>query len=242
MAFRRGFRRRKPTVAWLPLLGQGANSGDSFITSSIGVNTSTIATTIHSLLPDYPAESVQNVQVESLADYQASGYRLHRVVGKFFACMDQRQSVDQTIYPAWALLAAGLMVLRVDATNGAPLQAATPLNYSPLNRDNTRDPWIWRRSWLLSDSFANIGANIDIGTQEFPRTNAEYGSAWDGPHIDQKTNRRVSAEERLFLIVSTVWPNNGVQPTQAGQIRYVYEARYLSSPMRVMGNRRNASR
>lgn len=245
MAFRRGFR-RKPTVAWLPVLGQGDNSENYWIQSSIGVSpaggTAGIGTTIHSLLPDYPAESVQNAQVESLADYQQSGYRLRRVVGKFYCALTNSVGTEGvTIYPEAALVAAGLIVLRVDSTNGAPLQAATPLNYSPLARDNVRDPWIWRRTWLLGNDFAD-GGQVHTAMGLFPYANTDFGSAWDGPHIDQRTARRVSAEERLFLVVSTVYPGGGITPNTAGNVRYVYEARYLTSPLRVMGNRRNASR
>lgn len=239
----RGFRRRKPQVAWLPVLGQGQDSSFSYIASSMGIAASgVVSTSIHSLVPDYPAESVQTVQAESLADYQESGYRLRRVVGKFFCSMDNSIGVEGvTIYPEGALIAAGLIVLKVDSTNGAPLMAATPSHYSPLARDNVRDPWIWRRTWVLGNDFAD-GGQVHTGVGLFPYTNADYGSAWDGPHIDQKTARRVSAEERLFLVVSNSALQNGLAPNTAGVLRYAYEARYLTSPLRVMGNRRNASR
>lgn len=240
MAFRR---RKRPAVAWLPVLGQGEQSARSYVASSTGVLTGgAISTTIHALLPDYPAEAAANVQVQSLADYEESGYRLRRIVGKFFVAYDQDLGVDGvTVYPESVLVAAAFIVLKVEPSTGAPLQAATPLNYSPLLKENVRDPWIWRRTWLLSDSFAN-GGQVETGMSEFPRTNAEYGSAFDGPHIDARTARRVSAEERLFLVVSTQTPGNQLTDNTAGRIRYVMEARYLTSPLRVMGNRRNASR
>lgn len=237
------FRKRKPTVAWLPLLGQGQGSNRSYIADGLAIAfNGDIVTAVHSLVPDYPAESVQNVQVESLADYQESGYRLRRVVGKIYVAANQYVGDGQNTYPTNALVGAGLIVLRVDATTGAPLRAATPSYYSPLDRDNTRDPWIWRRTWLVSNSFA-VPPGVSVsGNLEFPRTNAEYGSAWDGPHIDQKTARKVSAEERLFLVISTQWPQFGTPGTQDGGVVYTYEARYLTSPLRVMGNRHNASR
>lgn len=237
------FRRRKPAVAWLPLIGQGDQSGFSYIASTIGVATGgALSTTIHSLVTDVPAEAAQTVQVQSLADYQESGYRLRRIVGKLYCSYEQSVGTEGvTIYPEACLVGAGLIILRVDPTNGAPLMAATPSYYSPLALNNTRDPWIWRRTWLLSNDFADEGV-VRSAMEEFPRTNAEYGSAYDGPHIDQKTARRVSTEERLFLIVSTSAPQNGLVDNTAGLLRYVYEARYLSSPLRVMGNRRNASR
>jgi len=241
MAFRG--RRRRAAVAWLPVLGQNDGSTDSWIEGSITVQNTVgaagISTTLHALTVDYPAEAVQTAQVESLSDYQGSGYRLRRIVGKFYCAMDPDVGDAQTVFPQGALVAAGLIVLRVDSSTGAPLQAATPGVYSPLARDNVRDPWIWRRTWVLSDPFGS--QPVTVATALWPQANSEYGSAWDGPHIDQKTARRISSEERLILAISTV-PLRGITPTTAGRVRYTYEARYLTSPLRVMGNRRNASR
>lgn len=241
MAFRG--KRRRPSVAWLPLLGQGGQSSFSFIATTMGVDpTFALSTSIHSLVPDYPAEAGVATQLQSLADFQESGYRLRRIVGKFNVATDQRLGVEGvTIYPEIVLVGAGLIILRVDPINGAPLMAATPGYYSPLAINNARDPWIWRRTWVLSNDLADGGV-VNTAASEFPRANAEYGSAWDGPHIDQKTARRVSAEERLFLVVSNQVPDIGITPNTASTIRYVYEARYLTSPLRVMGNKRNASR
>lgn len=240
MAFRK---RRKASVSWLPVLGQNTGSTDSWLEDAINVQNTVgaagISTNIHALTVDYPAEAVQSVQVESLSDYQGSGYRLRRIVGKFYCGMDPDIGDAQTTYPQGALVAAGLIVLRVDTATGAPLRAATPIDYSPLGRDNVRDPWIWRRTWVLSDPFGASPVNVAIGL--FGQTNMEYGSVYDGPHIDQKTARRIALEERLFLVVSTA-PLRGITPTTAGRVRYVYEARYLTSPIRISGNRRNASR
>lgn len=243
MAFRR--RRGKPSVAWLPVLGQNDGSTDLWLRDALVVNpglgAANISTNLHSLVPDYPAEAAQVGAIETMADYQGSGYRLRRIVGKFFCGIDPDIGDGQaTIYPEAALVAAGLIILRVDTATGAPLQAATPLQYSPLGRDNVRDPWIWRRSWLLGNSFAYNGSG-GSSYIEFPFTTADYGSAYDGPHIDQKTARRVALEERLILCISAV-NVGGLAATTAGRIRYVYDARYLTSPLRVSGNRRNASR
>jgi len=245
VAIRRSFRRRKPTVAWLPVLGQGSGSTnlwlEGLITVLPGGGATNISTTIHALVVDYPAEAVQTAQVETLADYQGSGYRLRRIVGKFNCGLDQPVGDGQTSYPNAVLVGAGLIVLRVDSATGAPLRAATPGDYSPLARDNVRDPWIWRRTWLLGADLASTPTTTAGGF--FPETNSYYGSAADGPHIDQKTARRIGAEERLILAVSTVYLNElSGAATTANTVRYCYEARYLTSPLRVNGNKRNASR
>lgn len=245
MAFRKGFR-RKPAVQWLPITGYGEGSSNSYIASTLSLQPGgTISTTVHSLVPDYPAEAIlAGAQLPTLADYGASGYRLRRIVGKIMVGTDEFLGDPQvpTQYPECAWVGAGFMVLRVDPTNGAPLNAATPGEYSPLDRDSIRDPWIWRRTWFVGNDLA-LGPGLATTMGQLPRNNLEYGAGtWDGPHVDAKTNRRVSAEERLFLIVSCQMVNNSVVPNTAGVVRYAAEFRYLTSPLRVMGNRRNASR
>lgn len=236
-------RKRKPSVAWLPLLGQGDGSAKSFISDGLGVAFGGgISTSVHSLVPDYPAEAAQTVEIQSLADYQESGYRLRRIVGKFFCASNTYIGDAVTQYPTGQLVAAGLIILRVDPTTGAPLRAATPTYYSPLDRNNTRDPWIWRRTWMLSNPFGFPAALSVSGNLQYPITNGEYGSAWDGPHIDQKTARRVSQEERIFLVISTQSVNFGTIPNADGGVVYTFEAHYLVSKLTLMGNKRNASR
>lgn len=235
-------KRRKAPVVWLPLLGQGAGSANSWIQDGITVTAAgSITTNIYSILPDYPSESlVAAGQLQSLSDFEGSGYRLRRIVGKFNVGMDPAVGTDQNAYPEAALVGCGFIVLRVDEFNGAPLAAATPIQYSPLGLDNTRDPWIWRRTWLLSDPFAASPATTAMGL--FPQANSEFGSQMDGPHIDARTARRISNEERLFMVVSTVYPGGGITPANNGGVRFVSEIRLIATPMRVMGNRRNASR
>lgn len=242
MAF--GRRRRRPTVAWLPVLGQGENSARSYIDDGLAVAfNGDLVTAVHALTVDYPAEAVQNVQVESLADYQESGYRLRRIVGKFYCAANQYVGDGQvTAYPSHMLVGCGFIVLRVDPSTGAPLRASTPSYYNPLARDNIRDPWIWRRTWLLSNSFAVPAAQSVSGHLEYSRTNEEFGSMSDGPHIDARTARRISVEERLFMVVGTQWPGFGSPPNTDGGVVYTAEFRFLTSPLRVQGNKRNASR
>lgn len=232
------FRRRKPAVAWLPHVthneqAQQVGWWSSSITVAAAANT--ITTSIFSLVPDYPAEAVRATgALPSLADFEESGYRLRRIVGKCFASALQTVTSGADSRPENILVGAGFMVLRVEESTGAPL-VATANHYSPLDNDATRDPWIWRRTWMLENSFSNQSSDTD-----WPRSTPEYGSVYDGPHIDAKTARRISAEERLFFIVSTV--NVGDTATIAGSVFVVLDYRVLASPLKVMGNRRNASR
>jgi len=77
-------------------------------------------------------------------------------------------------------------------------------------------------------------------TNEFQGPQRTTGPYFDGSHIDQKTARRVSNEERLFFVISTV--NPGLSTTLAGGGTFILDYRVVASPMRVSGNRGNASR
>lgn len=235
-------KRRRPVVAWLPHILHEATGVEGWIdgVNNVPFTTGTINTTIHSLTVDYPQESLQAAgQFPSMADFEASAYRLRRIVGKIFIGINQDLTVDQTTYPTNVLVGAGFMVLRVDPT-GAPLRTTTPNDYSPIHLDATRDPWIWRRTWLLTNQFGHTVNGSLLGYSQAPTYNGDYGSALDGPHFDQKTARFVSAEERLFFIISSV--NIGDAATTNGTVQWLLDYRLLGSPAKQMGNRRNASR
>lgn len=248
MAFRRGQRRRRPRVLWLPnevAQGEGLPRVN-YWASNINVLPAlgAINTTILTLTVDYPAEAVQAAgpQPPSVADYTRSGYRLERLVGKFHAGMRQQIGDGQAvIYPSVAVLALGFIVLRVDELTGAPLRAATPDQYSPLVDDNERDPFIWRRTWVLVDDLGSgTTTNAQNGLANAPRSTDAYGSALDGPHIDTQTRRIIRDEERLFAVVSTA--NLSFQVGSApNTIDFILDYRLLVTP-KNMGNRNNASR
>jgi len=62
----------------------------------------------------------------------------------------------------------------------------------------------------------------------------------DGPHFDTKVKRRIGDEERLMAIVSAT--NISGDADLANAIRFTFDWRILATPLRVSGNRRNASR
>lgn len=237
------FRRRKPTVVWLPISGTQnlaqqviapLLSGDIPVEANGG-----IATTFTALTFDYDAEVIlQANQLPSLADFEQSSYRLRRIVGKVFVAMKQEAgSAPPAVRQAAGIIAAGFMVLRVQEQTGAPL--GTAAQYNPLNEDNIRDPWIWRRTWILSNGLSGSPSQPQWG--EMPFSNVEYGSAYDGAHIDQKTARVIGPEERLFFIVGTQGLD-AAAVDEPSHLRYVLDVRLLASMRRAAGNRRNASR
>jgi len=207
-------KRRKTKYTWLPTIGQdaGAEAGvpdDAGFSFASAVTEKGEDLVLSVLLVDEPFEGNDEASV-SLADQIGSEYYIRRIVGKFHASYSQLgQNVGNQIIPDSCLVTAGFFIARADTSNlnepiGAP---TTPLeNYSPRARQNIREPWIWRRTWMLGNNLAD-GLTIPPtglvrGNCFFPATTAGYGSVLDGPHIDAKTSRRVRKEERLFFACS----------------------------------------
>lgn len=234
-------RTRKAAVVWLPndggnTLGSAAVVYKQFqldVTGPVG----NVVTGIIPLTVDFPAAiSTQ----DTLSDYEGSAYRLRRIVGKFFCSKEQVEEPDLTT-PIGVIVTAGFIVLRVDP-NGSPLAGLAAFNqYSPATLDSERDPWIWRRSWILSSAGLIAAGGVAGFNANYPITNTEYGSVSDGPHIDAKTARAVKDEERLFF-VATSTAMDGSQGSPVAAVRCVLDYRVLASMYKSSGNRRNASR
>lgn len=231
-------RRTKPRVVWLPISEEGSAIPSAATTllgnggSVISGPTGNFSTELTPITFDAPTATLTEA---SLADFEKSSYRLRRIVGKIFAGVE---AVEFTTAPAAIVFYAGFIVLRVDG-NGAPL--STAINYHPGIFENERDPWIWRRSWLLGNRIVDAPTIV-----AFPGFNTAHGGTWDyesvadGPHIDAKTARIISDEERLFLVTGAV----AIGGQQGAFLNYswVADLRVLASMKPSSGNRRNASR
>lgn len=233
-------RKRKPGVVWLPALPEASISNDGIILvveHDISGPTGSRITSVHSLTLDNPAEQAVAVgDSTSLSDFEGSAYRLRRIVGKFFGAITQNQ--DAAGLPTAVITTVGFIVLRVDPITGLPVGGgAADANYSPQAFGSERDPWIWRRSYILSNALAaNTFANA------WPTATTDYGSVSDGPHIDAKTARVVKDEERLFFVISTsVFERLGTGQ-ETTPVKYALDYRILASMLKMSGNRRNASR
>jgi len=235
-------RRGKPRVVWLPntnanSIGQvPASTAQEFVIEPSGARgdfaVAEIPITIDSDQDPIGAADV------SLADIFSSGYRLRRIVGKVFISCTQVAEDS----PIILLVTAGFIIRRADNTGTSlALQAGNATNLSPGDIENSSDPWIWRRAWLVRNNLATTASLLYVNT---PTNNMSpgYGSAVDGPHVDVKTGRIVSQEERLFLDVSAMIIVAGGDPQIATQVRCLTDVRALASMRTSIGNRRNASR
>jgi len=174
-------------------------------------------------------------ETSSLSDIENSGYRLRRIVGKIFVLIGQTAD-SPSASPCLYGVTAGLIIRRTDPGTGGSLAANVgPEEISPNDIENSMDPWIWRRSWILGDNLTPPANNAQ--TQNFGNA---YQGALDGPHVDQKTARIVGPEERLVLDISTTVIIAG--SPECGDTLVLTDLRVLGSMRTSSGNRRNASR
>lgn len=142
-----------------------------------------------------------------------------RIVGKIHVSLDPTpdNGVANKTWP-YALLKAGFFVARADSDD----EATTTLlddEVDPLGIDNSMDPWMWQRSWLLANPGFTAAVIADV-----PGSNARYGSVMDGPHIDIPVKRRIQRESRLWFAMSSqgfgpataLDPNSPNTPTWSG--------------------------
>lgn len=248
MAFRR---KRRPKVVWLPPAAElrvghdpavsGIHPG-AFQFSLDIAGAANVGDHVTALIPqvsDIPAAAFQGsaLPIESLADIYSSGYRLRRCVGKIVCGLSQPGTA--TGLASRVLITCGLIVLRVNEDGTVINNDATaPENYySPSIINSWADPWIWRRTWVLGNNSEALADDAPF----FPEANTQYGSVMDGPHVDAKTARVISNEERLFLVADMM-----ILATQVGagttSCRFMGDLRFVASLKQMAGNRRNASR
>jgi len=198
---------------------------------------------------DQPDLSV-SVPSGSLLDLTAGNeWRLRRIVGKAFLGAASDELDDPPANQSLIDAAVAFIVCKT-YDDGAPLTDFNEVN--PLTVEAYDDPWIWRRRWVLNP-FAlipyhstNDGTTSNIGRYaylNFPNTTAGYGSAVDGPHIDQKTARRIHRQERLFCVIAARSLKWNLLDTAEQRLQYLIDYRLLGTVSgRSSGNRRNASR
>lgn len=247
-------RRRTRKYTWLPVLGQDTGNTPEWTNCSFSSNVNiptdnTSGVYVVPVLADRPDEAYG--VTDQIGHVLTNDYFIRRIVGKLHVAMDQDGQPYQTGVPpspAAAEVAAGFFVARASAqdevTGGdypiglAPTtNIANFENYSPLSRAASREPWIWRRSWNLSnrlddETLTLPGSQPKNGNRFWPATNAEYGSVLDGPHIDAKTARRVTNDERLFFAISATMPTSftpGQNPANDGTIQFTLDVRILGA-------------
>lgn len=223
------YRRRRNRGTWLPVAGTAIEEESDTYLSGIAVAVPIPATNagsvvnIQAVTHDYPFEGDNTTDFTTMGEVLGNEYFLDRIVGKLFlSYVPTRDSTNGNRPVSGPLLVgAGFFVARADERDGkVPIGATggdTSLeainNYSPLDNDNVREPWIWRRTWVLGMANNTQGFWFSPAGQPegqyllgaYPASTALYGSVMDGPHIDAKTKRRIGQDDRLWLALSSSW-------------------------------------
>lgn len=248
-------RARRSGGIWFPLYGEnqfngsdpadvGTTWGTQYIldvqdNGSVGC----VTTIIQPLLPDFTTQAANysvNGTTEPLADIIGNEYFIKRLVGKLHIATKGSSSEGATTA---ARIAAGFFIARSNGniqedlpvgcdspllvSNGSTAMFESTNLYSPLSNETIREPWIWRRSWIL--------ANQQTATGSWPWPSANnYGSVMDGPHIDAKTKRRVKQDDRLwFALAGMVWPTTGSTQNSNLEFYATLDLRMFASPRRA---------
>lgn len=240
-------RRKRATGIWLPPspYDRLAMPADTSITSvqqcaiggaELGTPDGGAASSTNVVLPligDFNQEAIAGVTSDgpSLAD-MTYGYSLKRIVGNFFIAPTQNTPVADS-GSSWCVT-MGIMVRRTQDT-GAPAVLDTFVDtYAAW-----RDPWVFRRSWLLTNVVANDTFHPERPV--WPASNVDYNNALCNHRVDQKTRRTVKAEERLFMSV-TCTALNGVPTAPETVFDMYWDLRFFGRVFQSAGNRNNASR
>lgn len=217
MAYRK---KRRAKYTWLPVLGSELESttpglyinkwGRDFnITAapeSLGI--------CRPLTADLPRdEDLTTADPGVLSDSIGQEWFLRRIVGKLFIRWGANAGGDSATN---IKIAAGFFVARADHIDGdipaggdsswtGNINPGVYNMFDPSSNATIREPWIWRRTWIIGNPDIDTDTSWPKGLA--PYSNATYGSALDGPHIDAKTMRRISNDDRLWFAMSaTTWP------------------------------------
>lgn len=223
-------RRRRRRYTWFPNLGTGSAFTNGDLTGrqiTLGVNLNgSPSTVVVPLTFDFPNETVQaSVAGDTpLGDFIGNEYIIERIVGNMFYNISSAGNANTG---GAVLVTAGIFVARADDANpdipiGSAAAADEINNYSPQFTNNIREPWMFRRTWLLgaqlgvNDGTGALVTTTTVGTgtvvnaanrYAYPQSNVFYGTAVGGPYVDVKSSRRVGQDERLFWVTAAqTWP------------------------------------
>jgi len=224
-------RKRRSRGTWFPNLGtagSAANLDDDdqgqffqfVLPAVVGGGAFATQTLVLPLTFDSIREDDADELDTNLADLIGSEYILRRIVGNVFLDRDTSLNTASNATGGYSAvkMAAGFFVARqADASQNRDLpigaQTADEIreNYSPNQASVVREPWIWRRTWILGRP--NLAGADNSSPGGFPSNNTLYGGSASNQYIDARTVRRVGQDDRLFFVAAARGlGNNFVDP------------------------------
>lgn len=217
-------RRRKRRGVWFPNLGTLGPNADPDDDDPglwgqllVGGEVAPAATTTV-ILPLTFDEAREDEELEAdttLADFLGSEYIVERILGTLFVARRTASAIGRV--PAIKVTAGIFVARQEDSTHAAAAEGALPIgtqtaaeareNYSPMTNSTIREPWMWRRSWILGNTGlqANNDQTVFVNTQSvhnFPPTNVGYLGMLTGPYVDVKSRRHVRQDDRLYFVIA----------------------------------------
>lgn len=220
--------RRKSRGTWFPMLGTTRFESELQISFTLQQMELTIPTGIDEpvvgVLPitlDEPQDSNdQSSDTKGIGEFIGNEYIVKRVVGQLF--LSRTTTTSEAVGTDWpdVLVTSGFFVARAadgndDFTDHVPVGWTTTdawRNYSPQATQNIREPWMWRRSWILGHRLSGqppVGVaapataiNTTVA-DAFPVSNVYYPNMSDH-RVDIKSRRRVRQDERLWWVVGAI--------------------------------------
>jgi len=206
----RGVRRKRQKYTWMPTLGGVSDNGGetpyftSFFGDKVVANVAYQGPTdlyVTPVVPDYtlfPTNAAAAATSDTtLADFtQGQDWLLKRIVGRLNIGVTLFDVDPASSTPSFVMVGAGFFVSRADDVS-QDVPDGSNYEIDPLASNNIRQPWIWRRTWLLRNGLANPGNDIPTA----PVDNGEMPGAL-GPIIDSKIARRIRREERLWFVIN----------------------------------------
>jgi len=220
----RRIRRKRQKYTWMPTLGGQASNGDThFFTSWFGgkieANSAYLGPTdlyVSPVVPDYtlfPGSAAGAATSDvTLKDFtEGQDWILKRIVGRLNLGLELIEDAGTDTTPAFVMVGAGFYVGRADDT-AQDIPDGSNFEIDPLASNNIRQPWIWRRTWLLRNGLVRPSSGF------FPTAPVDNGEMTGalGPIIDSKIARRIRREERLWFVLNAYGGNQYACDARAG--------------------------
>lgn len=221
--FRR-FRRKGSGGTWFPTLGTRWGDANPYVEAGFNIDTLSLGESkedgpnglVIPVTKDFTQQpsTSSSLTGPSLRDYvEGQEWMLKRIVGSIhvqFRGPDNTDMSDRAQYWQYAQVSAGFFVARaIEGQESDPdLDFA---EWDPIALDNIQNPWIWRRTWLLSNFNGNVTRD------DFPIANSNYVGDASGPYIDTKVKRKITREKRLWFALTAIgWDGNRLDVQSLG--------------------------
>lgn len=245
-------KRRRPNVVWLPTATEsgalGQQSGTISTSTDSGIkrylvqvpataSAGTYAVHIAPVVGDWSNTEAMLVGPgtnNTFADMYSAGYKLRRLVGWIWPCLEQ--AADDVDAPVNFVVTAAFQVMQInDAGDPIDAEAGIPDMYG-----NQGNPWIWRRSWIMTQYGRASNGQPTYGVANVADASLNIR---ESAFFDAKTARTIGRDQRLFLCMQATALDGDPVGAAASNVIFFTNYRTLGTLTRgAPGNRRHSTR